>query len=463
MRREEIDQLRFGEDAEAARLRRAWRNVVQAMLTRVAPSSRRYLEAITLVSIEADCVRLRLDNAFGRDWIRQRYLRDIQTLLSQQLGTPVTVQLVGEDSAPPAELAPLPVAPPAPVETVQPPLPAPRFNPQFTFETFVVGKSNRLAHAAAFAVASGTNPRYNPLFIYSPPGLGKTHLLHAIGHAALQRMPNARILYISGEEFVNSYVQAVRQQKADEFRERYRHVHYWLVDDVQFVAGKERTQEEFFHIFNMLHSAGKQLVMTSDKAPRELVGVEERLRSRFEMGLCADIAPPDFETRVAILLAKAERDGVVLPMEVAELIADKIQSNVRVLEGILTRLIAQSSITGEPISLALAAEVLRAYLVDAEPRTPSLEQIVRLVCDELGVPHEEVVGNSRRSEVVQARQIAVFIAREATGEAWTRIAEALKRHDHTTVIHAYRQVQQRLRRDPLLRERLLRLHQRVRR
>lgn len=457
MRRDELDQLRLGEDVDVAQLRRAWRNVVQALLPRVAVSSRRYLEAIAPVGIEGECVQLRLDNAFGRDWVRQRYLREIQTLLSQQLGFPVVVQLVGEDAPTPV---PEPIAVAAPAAS-QPRFPPPRLNPNFTFETFVVGKSNRLAHAAACAVANGANARYNPLFIYSSPGLGKTHLLHAIGHACLRRMPNARILYISGEEFVNGYVQAVRQQKVDEFRERYRDVQYWLVDDVQFVVGKERTQEEFFHIFNMLHSAGKQLVMTSDKAPRELVGVEERLRTRFEMGLCADIAPPDFETRLAILLSKAEREGATLPLAVAELIADKIQSNVRVLEGVLTRVIAQSSILGEPITLELAAEALRAYLVEAKPSPPSLEQIVRLVCDEMGISPEELTSSSRRGEVVQARQVAVFLARETTGESWTRIAEALGRTDHTTVLHAYRQLQQRLRRDPILRERVQRLRHRM--
>ncbi|MFN3689564.1 MAG: chromosomal replication initiator protein DnaA, partial [Fimbriimonadales bacterium] len=408
MRRDDraSEQLQLGEDIDAARLRRAWRNVIQALLPRMPLSSRRYLEAITLAGIEGDQVRLRLDSAFGRNWIQQRYQRDLQELLSQQLGFPVAIVLVGEDSAPTAEPAPAVVAP-VPPATPAPAPDRPEFNPNFTFETFVVGKSNRLAHAAALAVAQGAGNRYNPLFLYSPPGLGKTHLLHAIGQAYLQRVPSARVLYISGEEFLRSYVQATRHQKADEFRERYRTVQLWLVDDVQFIAGKERTQEEFFHIFNMLYGAGRQLVMTSDKAPRDLIGIEERLRSRFEMGLCADIAPPDLETRIAILMNKAERDGVQLPIEIAEFIADKVQSNIRVLEGVLTRLIAQSSITGEPMTLELAAQAMQAYLVHAPPRprqTPSLERILRLVCEELGVPPEELTGSSRRGEIVQARQ-----------------------------------------------------------
>ncbi len=465
MRRDDYvpEQLQLGEDVDAARLRRAWRNVIQALLPRVPLSSRRYLEAITLAGIEGDQVRLQLDSAFGRNWIQQRYQRDLQELLSQQLGFPVSVALIGEDAAQPAEPAPAVVAP-APTPPPSLAYPTPEFNPNFTFETFVVGRSNRLAHAAALAVAQGASNRYNPLFIYSAPGLGKTHLLHAVGQAYLQRIPNARVVYVSGEEFLRSYVQATRQQKADEFRERYRPVQLWLVDDVQFIAGKERTQEEFFHIFNMLHGAGRQLVMTSDKAPRDLIGVEERLRSRFEMGLCADIAPPDLETRIAILMNKAERDGVLLPLGIAEFIADKIQSNIRVLEGVLTRLIAQSSITGEPLSLELAAQALHAYLVNAQPRapqTPTLERVLRIVCEELGVPQEELTGNSRRGEVVQARQIATFLAREATGESWTRIAEALGRNDHTTVLHAYKQAEQRLRTDPRLQERIQRLRQRV--
>jgi chromosomal replication initiator protein len=465
MRRDDrfAEQLQLGEDIGAARLRHAWRNVVQALLPSVAPSSRRYLEAIAPIGIEGDCVRLRLDSAFGRNWVQRRFQRDLQEALSQQLGFPVVVQFVGADGAP--EPPPPPVAAPTvPSARSAPALPRPQFNPSFTFESFVVGASNRLAHAAAVAVAQGSNSRYNPLFLYSPPGLGKTHLMHAIGQAFLQRVPNACVVYLSGEEFVRGYVQAMRQQKADEFRERYRAVHLWLVDDVQFIAGKERTQEEFFHIFNMLHGAGKQLVLSSDKAPRELIGVEERLRSRFEMGLCADIAPPDLETRVAILLNKAERDGVALPLAVAEFIADKIQSNVRVLEGVLTRVVAQSSLTGEPLTLALAAQALQAYLVNAQPQpvqTPALERIVRMVCDELGVPPDELLGGSRRGEVVQARQIAVFLAREATGESWQRIAQALGRADHTTVLHAYKQAAHRLRQDARLRERVQRLRQRV--
>lgn len=465
MRREDcgVEQLRLGEDIDAARVRQAWRNVVQALLPNVAASSRRYLEQITPIGIEGDCVRLQLDSAFGRNWVQQRYQRELQTLLSQQLGFPVVVQLVGGDAAPelPSPPAVAPIAPPA---RRAPDLPRPAFNANFTFESFVVGANNRLAHAAAIAVAQGINSRYNPLFLYSPPGLGKTHLMHAIGQAFLLRAPNACVVYLSGEDFLRAYVQAMRQQKADEFRERYRAVQLWLVDDVQFIAGKERTQEEFFHIFNMLHASGKQLVLSSDKPPRELIGIEERLRSRFEMGLCADMAPPDFETRIAILLDKAARDGVELPLEVAEFIADKVQSNVRVLEGVLTRVIAQSSLTGEPLTLALAAQALQAYLVNAQPQpvqTPSLERIVRVVCDELGVPHEELVSSSRRGEVVQARQIAVFLAREATGESWQRIAQALGRADHTTVLHAYKQAEHRLRQDARLRERVQRLRQHV--
>ncbi|MEJ5384527.1 MAG: chromosomal replication initiator protein DnaA [Fimbriimonadales bacterium] len=455
--------MRLGEDIDAARVRQAWRNVVQALGPNVAPSSRRYLEEITPIGIEGDCVRLHLDNVFGRNWVQQRYQRELQTLLSQQLGFPVVVQLVGGDAAPETPSPPV-VAPVAPPVRRAPDFPRPAFNPNFTFESFVVGASNRLAHAAAIAVAQGSNSRYNPLFLYSPPGLGKTHLMHAIGQAFLWRAPNACVVYLSGEEFVRGYVQAMRQQKADEFRERYRAVQLWLVDDVQFIAGKERTQEEFFHIFNMLHASGKQLVLSSDKPPRELLGIEERLRSRFEMGLCADMAPPDLETRVAILLNKAERDGVALPLEVAEFIADKVQSSVRVLEGVLTRVIAQSSLTGEPLTLALAAQALQAYLVNAQPQpvqTPSLERIVRVVCDELGVPREELVSSSRRGEVVQARQIAVFLAREATGESWQRIAQALGRADHTTVLHAYKQAEHRLHQDARLRERVQRLRQRV--
>jgi chromosomal replication initiator protein len=453
------EQLRFGESEAQVQLRRAWRNVLQALSPQVAASSRRYLEAVEPLEIEGNRVRLRLDNAFGRQWLYHRLRHEIETRLHQQLGFPVHIELVGEEAVPAqAPQAVVQVLEPMPAA---PPLPPPRFNRDYTFETFVVGKSNRLAHGAAQAVVEAPGRRYNPLFLYSLPGLGKTHLLHAIGQAFLARFPQARVLYISGEEFVRHYVQAVRHGQADEFRALHRSVHLWLVDDVQFIAGRERTQEEFFHIFNTLFGTERPMALTSDKPPRELLGLEERLRSRFEQGLCADIAPPDFELRVAILLAKAEREGVALPMEIAEFIADKVQSNVRALEGALTRLIAHSSLHREPLSLEMAAEVLRVFFVDARPQPVTVQRVLEEVCHEFGIDPQELTGRSRRGDIVPIRQIAMYAARDLTGEPWARIAQAFGRNDHTTILHAYQQISQRLPRDPQLRARIEAIRRRL--
>lgn len=457
-----IEQLRLGESEDTARLRRAWRDVIRQLSPQLTPTSRRYLEVVEPLGIDGEQVLLRLDSAFGRQWIDHHHHQAIETLLSQSLGVWVHIELVGEEAVASvnAEPATAVVEVSAP-RAIAPPLPPPPFNPQLTFETLIVGRSNRLAVSAGRAVVEAPGQRYNPLFLYGAPGVGKTHLLHAIGQALLQRYPHMRVVYISGEAFVRDYVQAVRNGRADEFRNRYRSVDLWLMDDVQFLAGKERSQEEFFHLYNALYEAKRPVVMSSDKPPSHLDGVEERLRSRFEQGLCADIAPPDYEMRVAILYAKAEREGVAMPMEVAEFIADKIHSNVRTLEGVLTRLMAQSSLHGVPIDVELAKDALRDYLVDASPSSPNLQTVLEAVCEEFGISLRDLVGKTRNGEMVPIRQIAVHTARELTGESWMKIAHALRRHDHTTVMHAYRQVERRLPRDPQLRETLHRIRTRI--
>lgn len=458
---DQLDQLRLGESLATAQLRRAWREVLVQLLPQLAPTSRRYLEAVEPLEIEGDRVVLRLDSSFGRHWVAHRHRQAIEALLSQSLGQLVRIELVGSDQAP---LSPEPTAAVhAPQPSPPTDLPTPQFNPQLSFETLIVGHSNRLAVAAAQAVVEMPGKRYNPLFLYGAPGLGKTHLLHAIGQAFLQRYPHSRVVYMSAETFVRNYVQAVRNGRAEAFRNRYRAADLWLMDDVQFLAGKERTQEEFFHLYNALYTANRPLVMSSDKPPRNLDGVEERLRSRFEQGLCADIAPPDYEMRIAILCAKAEREGIELPIQIAEFIADKIHSNVRALEGVLTRLIAYSSLYSVPLTLELASDALRNYLVDAPPCEINLQTILEAVCEEFGIGFRELVGKSRRSDIVSIRQITVHIARELTGESWLKIAQALQRNDHTTVMHAYRQIEQRLPNDPQLRETLNRIRTRIQR
>ncbi len=461
---ESVEQLRLGEDTRSAQLRRAWRNVYQALLPMATPSTQRYLKEIEPLELRGDVVLLQLDSKFGREWVERRHRSQIENLLSDQLGLPVSVQLVGKDTISPEVLEPAPVAAPmASPAPKQPSLPPPKFNSDYTFDTFVVGVTNRLAYAAAQVVAEMPGRRYNPLFIYSLPGLGKTHLLHAIGQAFLQRVPDGRVVYTSGEQFVRDYVNAIQAKRSDEFRQRYHGVQLWLMDDVQFIAGKERSQEEFFHIYNALYSIGCALVMTSDKPPRDLLGLEERLRSRFEQGLCTDIRPPDFETRVAILQTKAEREGIQLTPDILEFIADKVRSNVRVLEGVLTRVIAHSSLYQVPISLDLASEALRGYYIDAPPQPITVQRVLEVVCDEFGVSSSELTGRSRRGDIVPIRQIAIFAAREITGETWERIAQAFGRNDHTTALHAYQQVESRIHKDPKLRERIQVIRERLQR
>lgn len=452
--KEDQEQLRLGEDEQMALLRRAWRNTVLELLPRVAASSRTFLEQIQPVGLEEGLVHLELRGAFAREWITRRHKREIEEQLGEQLSQKVQIVLVEPaassllEGSEPKALVRMPREPSAP------PLPRQCLNPRYTFSTYVEGASNRLACAGARAVVQAPGTRYNPLFLYSTPGLGKTHLLHAIGQALWSRDPKARLLYLSAEEFLQNYVKAIREGKSEEFRALHRSVHLWLIDDVEFLGGRERTQEEFFHIFNFLYQSNRQIVLTSDRPPREIIALEERLRSRFEQGLCADIAPPDFELRVAILQKKAELEGITLPDEVIYFIADKVQSNIRALEGALTRLVTYASLYQERITIELAATVLKDYYVEVQPKKVDIDQILDRICEIFSVSKEELVSNSRKGNIVPIRQVAMFLVRELTEEPWTRIAHAFRKHDHTTVIHAHQQVAKRRSQDPHL-ERML--------
>lgn len=443
------DQLLLGEDEQLTLLRRAWRNTLQELLPNVAQSSRGFLEQVVPASYREGCVLLQIDGGFAREWVNKRHKREIEELLSNYLNETIQVQIAAPSTAAASsELVEHQAAVMIQTESPAPALPKPRLNPRYTFAQFVEGKSNRLAFAGARAVVDAPGIRYNPLFIYSTPGLGKTHLLHAIGQALQRIQPQARVMYFSAEEFLQSYVRSVREGKTEDFRAAHRSVHLWLVDDVHFLGGRDRTQEEFFHIFNVLYQSGRQIVLTSDRPPREIIALEERLRTRFEQGLCADIAAPDFELRLAILQAKAEMDGIPLPEDVAVFIADKVQSNIRALEGALTRLAAHASLNGEPINLDMTAEILRSYFVEAKPAKVGTDLILSAVCELFQVQKEELVGKSRRSEVTFIRQLAMYAMREMTEETWKRIAQVFGRDDHTTIIHAYQKISQQVGSDP---------------
>jgi len=323
-------------------------------------------------------------------------------------------------------------------------------NPKYTFDTFVVGSGNRFAHAASLAVAEAPAEAYNPLFIYGGVGLGKTHLMHAIGHYVRQQNPKAQLLYITSENFTNELISAIQQNKNVEFRDRFRNVDVLMVDDIQFIAGRDSTQEEFFHTFNALHTAGKQIIMTSDKPPKDINRLEERLCSRFEWGLIADIQKPDVETRIAILRKKADSDRIPVSEDVLELIAERIDSNIRELEGSLTRLVAYASLCGRPIDRALAEEALKEVFAQRETRRITCQTIQEAVANYYSITVEDMKSARRSREVAVPRQVAMYLTREMLGLSLPQIGEAFGGRDHTTVMYACQKIQEGMAASPSL-------------
>ena len=317
-----------------------------------------------------------------------------------------------------------------------------RLNPKYMFETFVIGSSNRFAHAAAVAVAESPAKAYNPLFIYGSSGLGKTHLLHAIGHYATTLGHARSVRYVSTEEFTNDFINSLRDDKTQAFQRRYRDVDILLIDDIQFLENRERTQEEFFHTFNTLHNANKQIVISSDRSPRQLATLEDRMRTRFEWGLLADIQPPDLETRIAILQKKAAQERMYAPADVLEFIASRVSNSIRELEGALIRVTAFASLTRSPVQLSLAEEVLRDFMPDGAGPEITADQIMVSTADYFGVSLEDLRGHSRSRVLVNARQVAMYLCRELTELSLPRIGQAFGGRDHTTVMHADRKIRQ---------------------
>lgn len=312
-------------------------------------------------------------------------------------------------------------------------------NPKYTFDTFVIGNSNRLAHAASVAVAESPAKAYNPLFIYGGVGLGKTHLMHAIGHYILKQNKRAKVVYISSETFTNELINSIRDDRNNEFRGKYRNVDVLLIDDIQFIAGKERTQEEFFHTFNSLYEANKQIIISSDRPPKEIPTLEDRLRSRFEQGLIADIQPPDLETRIAILRKKAKLENLSISDDVMLLIAKKIQSNIRELEGALIRIVAYSSLTNGEINEELANEALKDIISNYKPKLVTPAAIKDVVGQYYNIKIEDFNAKKRNKSIVLPRQIAMYLCRELTDLSLPRIGEEFGR-DHTTIMHAYEKI-----------------------
>lgn len=321
-------------------------------------------------------------------------------------------------------------------------------NPKYTFDTFVIGNGNRLAHAASVAVAEAPAQAYNPLFLYGGVGLGKTHLMHAIGHYILSQIPACRVLYVSSEKFTNELINAIKDDRNEEFRSKYRNIDILLIDDIQFIAGKERTQEEFFHTFNALYEASKQIIISSDRSPREINTLEDRLRSRFEWGLAADIQSPDLETRIAILRKKAQLENLVIPDEVLSFIANKVVSNIRELEGALNRVIAYSSLTETELSEDFCAEALKEILAAANNKVIDATHIIETVARYFDLRPEEFYSQKRSRNISFPRQIAMYLCRDIIGTSLPKIGNEFGGRDHTTVIHAINKIEQEIAADP---------------
>ncbi len=320
-------------------------------------------------------------------------------------------------------------------------------NPKYTFDSFVIGNSNRFAHAASLAVAESPAKAYNPLFIYGGVGLGKTHLMHAIGHYILNNNPKSQVVYVSSEKFTNELINSIKDDKNVEFRNKYRNIDILLVDDIQFIAGKERTQEEFFHTFNALYEANKQIIISSDRPPKEIPTLEDRLRSRFEWGLIADIQAPDFETRMAILKKKADVEKLNIPNEVMVYIATKIKSNIRELEGALIRIVAFSSLTNKEISVDLASEALKDIISSKQTRQVTIDIIQEVVANYYNLKIEDLKSARRTRNIAFPRQIAMYLSRKLTDMSLPKIGEEFGGRDHTTVIHAYEKISNNLKKE----------------
>ncbi len=392
-----------------------------------------WLKPIRPLAMSGAEIVLSVQSPFARDWVENRLKGDISEVLTELLGATIDLRFVVAPEPSPSERADAGAAArPQLAEDIR----HGNLNPRYTFEEFVVGSSNRFADAASQAVAEAPARAYNPLFLYGGVGLGKTHLMHAIGHRVLAGNPGANIVYVSSEKFTNEFIIAIKNNQTVEFRNKYRHVDVLLIDDIQFLEGKEQTQEEFFHTFNSLHEAQRQLVISSDRPPKEIQTLESRLRSRFEWGLLTDIQPPDLETREAILRKKAESEKIPVPDAVTSFIAKVIPSNIRELEGALIRVVAFASLTKSPITAELAAEVLKNVVASAPARRITIALIKERVAKAHGLTVKEMDHQRRDQRLAAPRQIAMYLATELTDCSLPQIAREFQKKDHTTVMYA---------------------------
>ncbi|MEI7769998.1 MAG: chromosomal replication initiator protein DnaA [Chloroflexales bacterium] len=430
-----------------------------------------WLRGTALLALDGGLATVGTTSTFHKEGLENRFMAPVRRSLGDVVGYPVQVQVViangqsvraepfvsassfaSDDSGPGERAVQLDLS--SAMRTGM-------LNPKYTFSRFIVGSSNRLAHAACLAVADNPGQHYNPLFLYGGVGLGKTHLLHAIGNYVLDRDPEINVLYVSSEKFTNDMINAIRRQQTEEFRMRYRNIDVLLIDDIQFIAGKEGTQEEFFHTFNTLHSAAKHIVISSDKPPKAILTLEERLRSRFEWGLIADVQPPDLETRTAILRAKADQMNVGVPNEVIDFLAHKVQSNIRELEGSLNRVAAFAELHGVPISVEVATSALADLLGSARRRRITPDQVIVAVSEHFGVDMRVIQGRGRSRNIVVPRQVAMYLLREETECSLVDIGKLLGGRDHTTVMYGCDKIAEEINADNRLRNEVLSIRERL--
>ncbi len=428
-------QLQLGQDDAYRALESAWDYVLQSLADQVnKPSLESWIRNLRPLALEDGIVRIGTPSKFGKHWVEANCLSTINETLELRLGVPVTVRIeLVEESEPVLMTEKLPKKPretKADEEPISQPL-----NSRYIFDNFVVGTNNRLAHACAMSVAETPGKTYNPLFVYGGAGLGKTHLMQAIGHYVLENHTGKRVIYVSGETFTYHYITSLREHRTAEFRRKYRNVDVWLVDDIQFLAGKERTEEEFFHTYNAIYDMGKQIVLTSDRAPKELE-LDRRLLSRFECGLVADIAAPDLETRMAIIQSKADCENMALPNEVILYIAKLITTNIRQIEGALIKLHAYSSLMRTSVTPTLAEEVLGEYFTKESDPVIDPNKVQAEVAKRFSIELADMKSACRSKDLVIARQVAMYLLRQLTDYSLPAIGKSFGGRDHTTVLHA---------------------------
>jgi chromosomal replication initiator protein len=471
-----------GGDDASINVNQLWQTVLADLETRISRGAfDNWFRQTSLAGVENDVAMIVAPNAFSASTLQARYASQVERALSEVIGRRLTVQFTVSHR--PTERTERP-RPSRKVTTVEPAEPAPQRRPakrperpadrtglgnkqlslepsahglvpRLVFETYVVGSSNRLAHAAALAIADHPGAQFNPFFVHGGVGLGKTHLLHAVGHRALELNPELRIMYVTSETFTNDVINAIRTQRMDDFRGRYRSIDILMVDDIQFIAGKESTQEEFFHTFNALYQNGKQVIVSSDKPPRAIAQLEERMRSRFAGGLIADVQSPDFEMRTAILRTKADELGINLPHDVIEYIAHRDQTNIRELEGALNKILMMAQLYNRPLSLSLAMEALTDASISQRRASTTSSDVIDAVSRHFQVSEKDLLGRQRTREIVFPRQVAMYLLREETDISLEEIGRAMGGRDHTTVLHGIKKIEAALDDDVQLRASLM--------